>query len=1037
MNIEELITGVTVVYNTKTIIEKAITSIRRFHPRMKIIIIDGSDKTNPCYDYVCSLPDKYTRVFHVKENIGHGRGLHLGISYVDTPFFLTFDSDIEMLKSPLEDMLKMMKDDTYGVGYTEPVDVQGHDFGVNQHLMQYGSVKYMHPYFCLIQLKEYKKYKPFCHHGAPHVNTMLDIHKRGLSNIVLKEFPGLGHSSGHPINNVNTWKSAPREFIKHDRDGTKISIKPDWDKVFDVTKKITCITPTGDRPEAFALTRKWIESQILKPDQWLVVDDGFVPLPENLRQGIEYIRREPKQGEGHTLTKNIQTVFPHIKGDIILIIEDDDWYGPNYIYTMYHQLLEHELVGEGFARYYHVPSAKYYRVENTEHASFCQTGFTRSLLPIFQKSISGDPYIDMRLWLKNGKGKGFLFFDPEDQLQLHCSLKGLKGRKGIGTGHNEKENYYTRDINYTMLKRWVGEENANIYVNHVGGKINNLDEDVTALTVTYNTKELFEKCYNAFRRFHPTMKLIIVDGSTRSDSCYHYVQSLSSQITQVLHLDRNIGHGRGLCLGIEHIKTPFMLLFDSDTEILKSPVSAMLDMMEDDTYGVGNIEKTALDGFEWGAKPHHKGQESIRYLHPFFCLIQLKEYRKYRSFIHHGAPAINTMLDIHRKGLGNKILKEFLGLHHTSGRGFVWEGKPSEWVKHDTQGTRVVVRKKLKKEDIEGKWDAVIDVGPSFILPNNGISVITCTGDRPQAFEYLCNWMNNQTVKPSEWIIVDDGRVPMTVPNYPFIKYVRREPKSDDPKHTMILNFKEGLKYVTGDKIFVWEDDEYYAPDYINDLSILLDKYEVVGIGRSKYYHLPSSTYLIHPNMGHASLAQTAFRKSFLNDLNTVVDGNDFLDQRLWDIINPGEVNLKETGRSEKISKNGRGYIFDDKNKSLYVGMKGLPGRKGIGSGHKGIGTKDFGWNKLKEWIPNEKDFHVYFNFAENKNVDIPVKKIEENIQKPQPIIPYVAPPPPSKQMPKQNVITRLPLPRPNSSFTRRKETLVRAKTYQLSRRTF
>ena len=333
-----------------------------------------------------------------------------------------------------------------------------------------------------------------------------------------------------------------------------------------------------------------------------------------------------------------------------------------------------------------------------------------------------------------------------------------------------------------------------------------------------------------------------------------------------------------------------------------------------------------------------------------------------------------------------------------------------------------MIRKKLKREDIEGKWDAVIDDGSKFIQPNNGISVLTCTGDRPQAFSYLCNWMNNQTIKPSEWVIVDDGKTPTTIPNYPFIKYIRREPKSDDPKHTMILNFKEGLKYITGDKIFVWEDDEYYAPDYINDLSILLDKYEVVGIGRSKYYHLPFSTYFVHPNMGHASLAQTCFRKSFLTDLNNIIDGDNFLDFRIWNIVNPGEVNLKETGKSERVSKNGRGYIFDDKNKSLYVGMKGLPGRTGIGSGHKGIGVKDESKNMLRKWIVRESDFLIYMGRTE--------------VQTPQSIIPYVPPPPP-KQMPRQNLISRIPAARPNISFARRKETLVRAKTYQLSRRTF
>jgi glycosyltransferase involved in cell wall biosynthesis len=248
IDVNEVVTGVVVTYNTRKCIERAYTSIRKFHPDMRIIIVDGSDTTNSCYDYVCSLVDENTRVFHADDNIGHGEGLVEGISFVETPFFLTFDSDIEMIKSPLQAMLDMMEDDTYGVGYTEPVDIKGHDYGVNKDLLKYDPVKYLHPYFSLIQFKEYKKYLPFVHHGAPAINTMLDIHRRGLANKVIKEFPGLGHSSGHPINNVGNWTSGPREFIRHDRDGTKVSIAGNWAETINpFQKKITCITPTGDR----------------------------------------------------------------------------------------------------------------------------------------------------------------------------------------------------------------------------------------------------------------------------------------------------------------------------------------------------------------------------------------------------------------------------------------------------------------------------------------------------------------------------------------------------------------------------------------------------------------------------------------------------------------------------------------------------------------------------------------------------------------------------------------------------------------------
>ena len=236
-----------------------------------------------------------------------------------------------------------------------------------------------------------------------------------------------------------------------------------------------------------------------------------------------------------------------------------------------------------------------------------------------------------------------------------------------------------------------------------------VDKLVTGIVVCYNTKDLMERAYNSVRKFHPNMNIIIVDGSDKNNSCYEYICTLANENTRVFHTKRNIGHGIGLTIGISYARTPFVLLFDSDIEMLKSPVLKMLEKMEDDTYGIGYIEKTAFDGHEWGSKPVHKNQGWMRYLHPYFCLIQLKEYKKYAPFIHHGAPAVNTMLDIHKRGLSEKVIKEFPGLGHSSGKGWVWEGKPREFIRHDTAGTRSY-RRSRGLEEIEGVWDQVMAV---------------------------------------------------------------------------------------------------------------------------------------------------------------------------------------------------------------------------------------------------------------------------------------------------------------------------------------
>jgi len=136
----------------------------------------------------------------------------------------------------------------------------------------------------------------------------------------------------------------------------------------------------------------------------------------------------------------------------------------------------------------------------------------------------------------------------------------------------------------------------------------------------------------------------------------------------------------------------------------KSPVEEMLSVMKKDSFGVGFIEKTGFDGFNYGVRPQHKTQGWMPYLHPYFALIQKKVYKKFHPFVHHGAPCVLTMLDIYKRGLSDKILHDFPGLGHTSGRGVTWEGKPSEFIRHDTAGTRKA-RKAKGLYEIEGTWE--------------------------------------------------------------------------------------------------------------------------------------------------------------------------------------------------------------------------------------------------------------------------------------------------------------------------------------------
>lgn len=199
------------------------------------------------------------------------------------------------------------------------------------------------------------------------------------------------------------------------------------------------------------------------------------------------------------------------------------------------------------------------------------------------------------------------------------------------------------------------------------------------------------------------MPIIIVDGSDPGDESRSYVKSIASPLTTVVLCNYNIGHGRGMHLALGMVKTKFALIFDSDIKMLKSPVEKMLAMMDVDTYGIGYLEKTGYDGFEYGAQPHHKSQGFMMMLHPYFHILQVSEYFKFHPYVHHGAPCFLAALDIHRKGLTSKIIKEFPGLGHSSGKGWCWTGEPREYIEHHTAGTRKS-RSSKGKSEIEGEW---------------------------------------------------------------------------------------------------------------------------------------------------------------------------------------------------------------------------------------------------------------------------------------------------------------------------------------------
>ena len=219
---------------------------------------------------------------------------------------------------------------------------------------------------------------------------------------------------------------------------------------------VTLITATGDRPEAFRLCEFWMSRQSYAgPVQWIVVDDGQAPT--KVRRGQQYIRREPCKGDpDHTMCVNLRRAWKHIKHDRMLIIEDDDYYAPNYIETMLSWLQQAELVGEVGARYYFVQTRQFRVFTEHEHASLCRSGFRRSVLPLVRKLSSGDDWrVDMKMW-SQWTGPKHLPHASSGRA-ISVSMKGMPGRPGVT--HRLSPNWTMQsDRDLSQLRTWLGPD---------------------------------------------------------------------------------------------------------------------------------------------------------------------------------------------------------------------------------------------------------------------------------------------------------------------------------------------------------------------------------------------------------------------------------------------------------------------------------------------------------------------------------------------------------------------------------------------------
>ncbi len=219
------------------------------------------------------------------------------------------------------------------------------------------------------------------------------------------------------------------------------------------------------------------------------------------------------------------------------------------------------------------------------------------------------------------------------------------------------------------------------------------------------------------------------------------------------------------------------------------------------------------------------------------------------------------------------------------------------------------------------------------------VTLITCTGNRPEAFDLCKKYVKHQTYKGElQWIVVHDepGDYFSGALSGSNFEIHRGITTWSEGINTQRSNMEEAFKHIKGENILFIEDDDLYKPTYIETMVELLQFCDIVGECQSKYYHLGLPGYKEMRNYYHASLCQTAIRSSVLPLLKQAVySGELYFDIHLW-----------RTAHEKHI----KSLLLADSD--MVIGIKGMPGRGNIGVG--GTKLKDYlldpGLVKLREW---------------------------------------------------------------------------------------
>lgn len=188
---------------------------------------------------------------------------------------------------------------------------------------------------------------------------------------------------------------------------------------------------------------------------------------QNLKPAHIEVVNDPPESEHPDITKRYRLGYDRLRGkgfDIIALIEDDDYYRPEYLQTMVSEWERHgrpELFGTNYTIYYHIGLFAHFEMRHISRSSAMSTLIKPDLN--FDWCPDYEVYTDIHLWM-NTPLKGTTF-KPDHHICL-----GIKHGVGMTGGFCHKSKFHRfvhQDQDKTFLKSVCDPESFDFYTNYL------------------------------------------------------------------------------------------------------------------------------------------------------------------------------------------------------------------------------------------------------------------------------------------------------------------------------------------------------------------------------------------------------------------------------------------------------------------------------------------------------------------------------------------------------------------------------------------